>query len=50
MNEDPTIINMNVAHYRVLLKLDMNDAKRSTIKRLLAEALEALVPKTDLKK
>ena len=40
MNEDPAIVEMNVAHYRALLKLDMPDERRSAVKRLLAQALE----------
>jgi hypothetical protein len=50
MNEDPTIIKMNVAHYRELLKLDLDDQKRSTVNQLLEEALQELAPKTNFKK
>lgn len=38
MHENPTIIRMNIAHYRALLKRDIDDEKRSTVERLLAEA------------
>ena len=38
MTENPQIIQMNIAHYRALLKLDMDDIKRRTIVRLLDEA------------
>jgi len=44
--ERPHIISMNIEHYRALLRLDMDDEKRSTIKRLLAEAEAALVRAT----
>jgi hypothetical protein len=40
--EDPTIIQMNIAHYRAMLKLDLDDAKRSIVERLLAEASHSL--------
>jgi hypothetical protein len=40
--EDPTIIQMNIAHYRAMLKLDLDDAKRSIVERLLAEASYSL--------
>ena len=41
--EDPFIIRMNIAHYNAMLKLDMNDEKRSVIEGLLAEAKKDLV-------
>ena len=44
--EDPFIIKMNIAHYRAMLKLDMDDKKRSAVKRLLAEASANLVLST----
>lgn len=44
MTEDPFIIQINIAHYRAMLKLDMNDTKRSVIERLLAEAERNLRP------
>jgi hypothetical protein len=50
MNEDPAIIKMNVAHYRELLKLNLDNERRSTVNQLLADALEKLVPKADFKK
>ena len=34
--------HMNIARYRALLKLDIDDEKRSVIRRLLAEAEENL--------
>ena len=40
--EDPTIIQMNIAHYEALLKLDMDDGRRSVVERLLAEAKDDL--------
>jgi hypothetical protein len=42
MTEEPAIIEMNIAHYEALLKLDLDDGKRSTVNRLLAEARERL--------
>jgi hypothetical protein len=42
MTEEPVIIEMNIAHYEALLKLDLDDGKRSTVNRLLAEAKEKL--------
>jgi len=42
MEENPYIIRMNISHYRELLKLDVDDVKRATVKRLLAEAEAAL--------
>jgi len=50
MAEKPYIIQMNISHYRELLKLDMDDAKRSTIKRLLAKAEAALWQASALEK
>lgn len=43
MTEEPTIIRMNIAHYGEMLKLDLDDEKRSVLERLLAEAKEHLV-------
>ena len=43
MEEDPTIVELNIAHYRALLKLDLVDEKRATITQLLANARKALV-------
>ncbi len=43
MRESPIIIQMNIAHYRAMLKLDMGDEKRSVVERLLAEAKSQLV-------
>ena len=36
--EDPIIIRMYISHYTAILKLTMDDGKRSCIERLLAEA------------
>jgi hypothetical protein len=36
--ESPSIILLNIAHYKALLKLDMDDGKRSVVERLLAQA------------
>jgi hypothetical protein len=49
MTEEPIIIEMNIARYRALLALDLDNEKRSTVSRLLAEAKERLVLATDLK-
>lgn len=43
MHENPTIIQMNIAHYRALLARNLDDQKRSTIEQLLAEAERNLV-------
>ena len=43
MTEAPVIIRMNIAHFKAMLKLDMNDEKRSLIEQLLAEAKKDLV-------
>ena len=47
MEENPYIIRMNISHYRELLKLDVDDVKRATVKRLLAEAEAALRQASD---
>ena len=39
---DPFIIKMNIAHYRAMLGLTLENAKRSVIERLLVEALRDL--------
>ena len=44
MREDPYIIRLNIAHYEAMLKLDMDDRKRATIQKLLAQARFALAP------
>ncbi len=41
--DDPFIIEMNITHYRELLKLDIDDQKRSVVERLLAEVESNLV-------
>ena len=38
MKEEPIIIQMNIAHYGALLKLELSAEKRSVVERLLAEA------------
>jgi hypothetical protein len=42
MTEESVITELNIAHYEALLKLDLDDSKRSTVNRLLAEATEQL--------
>lgn len=42
MTEDPFIIQMNIARYRELLELDVDEEKRSVVERLLAEAEQTL--------
>ena len=37
------VIEMNIAHFQAILKLDMDSAKRSVVERLLAEAKLELV-------
>jgi hypothetical protein len=37
------VTEMNIAHYKAMLKLDMDDAKRSVVERLLDEAKHNLV-------
>ncbi len=46
-NDERFIIELNIAHYQAMLKLDIDDEKRSTIERLLAEADDVLA--TDFK-
>ena len=41
-NDEWYIIKLNIAHYQAMLKLDIDDPKRSTVARLLTEAEEAL--------
>jgi hypothetical protein len=38
MPDDPIIIQMNIAHYLAMLKLDMGDEIRAALERLLAQA------------
>jgi hypothetical protein len=40
--EDPIIIQMYISHYTAILKLTMDDGRRSCIERLLAEATSDL--------
>lgn len=47
MTEEPFIIRLNIAHYRAMLKLDMDGEKRRVIERLLAEAKGNLVSAMD---
>ena len=49
MTEESVIIEMNIAHYEALLKLDLDDSKRSAVSRLLAEATEQLAYTNRLK-
>ena len=46
MPESHSIIQMNIAHYRALLKCDLCDEKRAQVKRLLAAGLAELQPVT----
>jgi hypothetical protein len=41
-NDERYIIKLNIAHYQAMLKLDIDDEKRSVIARLLAEAEDVL--------
>jgi hypothetical protein len=41
-NDERYIIKANIAHYDALLKLDIDDKKRSMVEQLLAEAKEVL--------
>ena len=49
MTEEPFIIQLNIDHYQAMLKLDLDDGKRSIVERLLADAgadlAEAMEPK-----
>jgi hypothetical protein len=42
-NDERFIINLNIAHYQAMLKLDIDDEKRPTVARLLAEAKPSTV-------
>jgi hypothetical protein len=42
MIEEPIVIEMNIAHYAAMLKLDLDHRKRSAVKRWLAEANKSL--------
>ena len=46
-DDERFIIKVNIAHYEAMLKLRIDDEKRSTVERLLAEAEEVLA--TDFK-
>jgi hypothetical protein len=50
MTDDLFVIQMNVDHYRALLKLEMKDDKRSVIERLLAEAKADLAQAAERKR
>ncbi len=41
-NDEQYIIKLNIARYQELLKLDIDDEKRSMAEQLLAEAEEVL--------
>ena len=41
-DDERFIIKINIAHYQAMLKLHIDDEKRSMVGRLLAEAEEAL--------
>jgi hypothetical protein len=43
MTEESMIIEMNIAHYEAILKLDLDDRKRAVVERLRAEAQENLM-------
>lgn len=45
--ESPKIIQMNIAHYEALLKLAMDDGKRSVVERLRADARNNLALATE---
>ena len=49
MTEDPTIIRMNISHYRAVLKLGIDEEKRSLVERLLAGAMGDLMLATNPK-
>jgi hypothetical protein len=50
MMEDPIFIQMNIAYYGAMLKLSMDDDKRSFVEQLLAEAKRDLALATAPKK
>ena len=41
-SDERYIITANIAHYQAMLKLDIDDEKRSVVVRLLARAEEVL--------
>ena len=41
-DDERYIIKTNIAHFQAMLQLDIDDEKRSVIKRLLAEAKDVL--------
>ena len=45
--DHPYAIRANIVHYRATLKFDMDDQKRVSFTRLLAEAHEALTVAVD---
>ena len=47
MVEKPYLIRMNIAHYKALLKLDLDESKRAAIEQLLAETEQALAAAAD---
>lgn len=50
MPTSPDIIQMNITRYGAMLKSDLDDAKRSVLERLLAEAKKDLALTKDAKK
>jgi hypothetical protein len=42
MVEEPVIIQMNISHYRAMLKLEMDREQRSALERLLTKAEDDL--------
>src|SRR5690349_20950783 len=43
MSEELMIIEMNIARYEAMLKLDLGSQKQAAVKRLLAECKEELI-------
>jgi hypothetical protein len=41
-NDERYIIKVNIAHYEAMLKLDIDDERRATVERLLAESKDVL--------
>ena len=49
MTEEPTIIEVNIAHYEALLNLDLDERQRLVVRRLLAEAKGNLATAVELR-
>jgi hypothetical protein len=49
MTEEPTIIEVNIAHYEALLNLDLGERQRLVVRRLLAEAKGNLATAVELR-